>query len=206
MTGKGSSCLLVWSLLFCALPASPQANHTNRIMNPSWADADRPQPLPPLPARGPRSHGYPTIGFPNMVHASGIIFVGTVKRIERRPATNGQALETVAVTFHVEKALRGTRRGQNLTTSQWIGLWSSGQRYRVGQKVLLFLYPRSKLGLTSSVEGPLGRFTVDGSGYVLPTAAQFSAFRSDPVLGGKPRLRIGDFVLAVSQAGARNKP
>jgi len=87
--------------------------------------------------------------FPQLVRAAGTIFSGTVTRIERRAATRGQSVETVSVTFRVENAVRGASPGQNLTITQWIGLWTSGQRYRVGERVLLVLYPKSKLGLTS---------------------------------------------------------
>ncbi len=148
-------------------------------------------PLPPLRV----------FGFPQFVRAAGTIFSGTVTKIERRPATAGQSVETVAVTFRIEDALRGATPGQDLTITQWIGLWSSGQRYRVGERVLLFLYPVSKLGLTSCVGGALGRFAVDRSGWVLLTAQHLAAFGKDPVLGGKSRARFGDFALAVRHAG-----
>jgi|GraSoiStandDraft_60_1057301.scaffolds.fasta_scaffold32622_2 hypothetical protein len=148
-------------------------------------------PLPPLRV----------VGFPQFVRAAGTIFSGTVTKIERRPAAARQSVETVAVTFRIENALRGATPGQDLTITQWIGLWSSGQRYRVGERVLLFLYPVSKLGLTSCVGGALGRFAVDRSGQVLLTAQQLSAFQKDPVLGGKSRARFGDFALAVRHAG-----
>jgi hypothetical protein len=130
-----------------------------------------------------------------------MIFSGTVTKIERRAATAGQSVETVAVTFRIENALRGATPGEDLTITQWIGLWSSGQRYRVGERVLLFLYPASKLGLTSCVGGPLGHFAIDRAGQVLLTVQQLSAFRKDPVLGGKSRARFGDFALAVRHAG-----
>ncbi|HZC23192.1 MAG TPA: hypothetical protein VE866_07620 [Candidatus Binatia bacterium] len=140
------------------------------------------------------------VSFPGVARAAGMIFSGTVKRIERKPATRGSAVETVQVTFHVDNAMRGTTPGENLTISQWIGLWTNGQRYRVGERVVLFLYPPSKLGLTSSVAGPLGRFNMDSSGRVLLSANHLSVFRNDPVLAGKPRLRLSDFALAVRQA------
>jgi len=204
VTGKVSLCLLVPSLLTLGvLSASAQGDPPNRISDLSRFQPDPPKLSLPMPIRGPRPVGYPTPSFSGIVHAAGMIFFGTVKRIDRVPAINGQAIETVAVRFRVERPLRGAWRGQDLTISQWIGLWSSGQRYRVGQKVLLFLYPRSKLGLTSWVGGPLGRFAVDGSGYVLPTNEQYAAFRSDPVLGGKSRLRISDFASAVLRAGGK---
>jgi hypothetical protein len=130
-----------------------------------------------------------------------MIFSGTVTKIERRPARRGQSVEAVAVTFHIESALRGTATGRNLTINQWIGLWSSGQRYAVGERVLLFLYPKSKLGLTSCVGGLLGHFAIDRTGRVALTGQQLSAFRNDPVLGGKSRARFSDFALAVRHAG-----
>jgi hypothetical protein len=139
-------------------------------------------------------------GFPQFVRAAGMIFSGKVTNIERRPATLGQSVETVAVTFHIENAIRGATPGEDLTITQWIGLWSSGQRYRVGERVLLFLYPKSKLGLTSSVGGTLGRFAIDRMGRVLLTAQHLTAFREDPVVGGKSRARVSDFARAVRQA------
>lgn len=129
-----------------------------------------------------------------------MIFSGTVTRIERRPANSAQSLATISITFHIDSALRGARLGQNLTISQWIGLWSTGQRYRIGERVFLFLYPPSKLGLTSSVAGPMGRFQVDPGGRVLLSAQHLSAFRTDPVLGGKSRLLLSDFAWAVRHA------
>lgn len=141
-----------------------------------------------------------TVGLPVVTRAAGAIFSGTVVSIERRPATTAQVVETVAITFHVDNAIRGVTPGENLTISQWIGLWTSGQRYRIGEHVLLFLYPPSKLGLTSCVAGGMGRFSVDARGRVLLSAHHLSAFRADPVLGGKSRVRFSDFALAVRRA------
>ena len=174
-------------------PASSQIR-SGRFVYPSRLPLF-PVPVPlPLPPSG-------IFGFPNFVRAAGMIFTGTVTRVERRPATAGQSVETVAVTFHVENAIRGATPGQELTVTQWIGLWSSGQRYRVGERVVLFLYPASKLGLTSWVGGPLGRFAVDRAGWVLLTPQHLAAFGRDPVLGGKSRARFSDFALAVRHAG-----
>lgn len=149
--------------------------------------------LPPiLPPVGPGR-----IGFPLLVHAAGTIFSGTVTSIAHKPSTHNHAIETVAISFHVEQAIRGSTPGENLSIRQWMGVWSGGQRYRVGERVLLFLYPPSKLGLTSSVGGALGRFTVDPVGRVLLTAQHVSTFQKDAVLGGKSRLRVSDFAAAV---------
>lgn len=162
------------------------------------------EPLPPpraprLPVVVPVTPG--TFGFPQLARAAGTIFSGTVTAIERRPAKPTRAVETVAITFRVENAIRGATAGDTLTFSEWIGLWSSGQRYRVGERVMLLLYPPSRLGLTSCAGGELGRFDVDPAGRVLLSAQQLSAFRQDPVLGGKSRVPVSDFASAVRQAG-----
>lgn len=141
-----------------------------------------------------------TIGLPQLAQVAGMIFSATVTGIARRPASGGQSIETVAITFHVQNVIRGARPGEKVTIAQWIGLWSSGQRYRIGERALIFLYPPSKLGLTSCVGGPLGRFDLDSLGRVMLSAQQLSAFRRDPVLGGKSRASFRDFALAVRQA------
>ena len=71
------------------------------------------------------------------------------------------------ITFRVDVAVRGVRVGQVLKVREWAGLWDSRDRYRRGERVLLFLYPPSKLGLTSPIGGDMGRFEVGGDGRVL---------------------------------------
>jgi hypothetical protein len=144
------------------------------------------------------------IGFPSIARAAGAIFSGTVTAVARRPPSGGQSVETVVITFHVESAIRGATPGEDLTIAQWIGLWSGGQRYRIGERVLLFLYPPSKLGLTSCVAGGIGRFGIDPQGRVLLTAQHLSSFRTDPVLGGKARVLVSDFARAVQRAHEEN--
>jgi hypothetical protein len=143
-----------------------------------------------------------TITLPIITRSAGTIFSGTVTAITRRPPSSAQSVETVAVTFHVENAIRGATPGENFSIAEWIGLWSGGQRYRIGEHVLLFLYPPSKLGLTSCVAGEAGRFAIDIWGRVLLSAGHQSAFRSDSILGGKSRIGFGTFALAVRRAGA----
>jgi hypothetical protein len=66
----------------------------------------------------------------------------------------------------------------------------------VGEHVVLFLYPPSKLGLTSCVGGPLGRFSVDSLNQIALSEQHMAAFGADPVLGGKSRISFHDFVRA----------
>ena len=161
-----------------------------------WRDPTRPRPVPRPPG---------TIGLPEIARAAGIIFSGTVTSISRVSASGGSdsrsdVPQVVAVTFRVEHSFRGTTAGQNLTVSQWIGLWTSGQRYRVRERVLLFLYPPSKLGLTSCVGGTMGRFVVDPLGHVVLSEQHLTAFGADPALRGKSRVSMRDFSEAVRRA------
>lgn len=177
-----------------AEPAPDFALTLPRVLQPPERDPSSTlaRPLPVAPG---------TLGLPQIARAAGTIFSGKVTAIVRHPATLGQSVETVAITFRVERSLRGATPGDILTISQWIGLWSSGQRYRIGERVLLFLYPPSKLGLTSCVGGTMGRFRVDPRGRVLLSAQHLSALRTDPVLGGKSRVSFSDFAAAVQRAG-----
>src|SRR5215471_6883858 len=206
MDGRSTACLLLMLHILTANLAgqidrpgrSPDALPDFHIWLPENLEATAPafrnslrRPVPSLASPG----------FPQISASAGTIFSGTVTRIDHRVATSRQPVETVSITFHVENAIRGVMRGEDLTISQWIGLWSAGQRYRVGERVLLFLYPRSKLGLTSCVGGQIGRFAVDARGHVLLAPRHLLAFRADPVLGGRSRVPFSDFALAVRRAG-----
>jgi hypothetical protein len=200
--------LLIISLAVVVLPppVASQSDRVDRTSGASAADSAFPASLPvarppnfssPAPSRIPQPVGPIPIGLSLLVHAASTIFSGTVTAVAHKSATHSQAIETVAITFHVEQAIRGSTPGENLTIRQWMGVWSGGQRYRVGERVLLFLYPPSKLGLTSSVGGALGRFTVDPVGRVRLTAQHLSAFQKDALLGGKSGLRVSDFAAAL---------
>ncbi len=100
-----------------------------------------------------------------MARHSGMIFSGTALRVEHLAAESGGVAST-QITFRVQTAIRGVRVGQVIAIREWDGLWNSGERYRPGERVLLFLFPASRLGLTSPVGGRLGRFRVDEAGRV----------------------------------------
>ena len=206
MFGRSCTCLLALPfLIWLPVLVHGQSDHSDPgrdLVLPSLPAALQPPTPDPGPPRSPLKWLAPpgTFGFPQLTRAAGAIFSGIVIAITRRPANAGQSVETVAVTFHIEQAIRGTIPGEDLTISQWIGLWSSGQRYRLGEHVLPFLYPPSKLGLTSCVGGGMGRFAIDPRGRVVLSAQHLSAFRTDPVLGGKSRVRTSDFAWAVRRA------
>jgi hypothetical protein len=161
-----------------------------------------PPPYFPGPGRGPvgiypRRFPVPPvrIGLPQITRAAGTIFSGSVTAIASVSAFGSQ-VDAVSISFHVDRAIRGVIPGQTLTIFQWIGLWQGGQRYRVGEHVVLFLYPPSKLGLTSCVGGPLGRFSIDSLNQIALSEQHMAAFGADPALGGKSRIRFRDFIRA----------
>ena len=115
-------------------------------------------------------------------HAA-LIFAGRVLHIHRSTSVNLRDVESVEISFIVEQAIRGVRRGQTLTIREWAGLWVVRPRYRVGERVVLFLYPPSRLGLTSPVNEITGRFAVSSAGRVRFSPAQRASFGSHDVHG-----------------------
>jgi hypothetical protein len=97
---------------------------------------------------------------------SGRIFSGTVLWVEHRNSDSSSAPATTQIVFRVDEAIRNVRRGQTLEINEWAGLWQSGERYHPGERVLLFLYPPSRLGLTSPVGNRAGRFAVNRAGLI----------------------------------------
>jgi hypothetical protein len=158
-------------------------------------------PRPPDPRlRYPGTPGdsdFQKLVFRQLVRSAGIIFAGRVVFIGHARAPLRPNPASTSVTFQVENAIRGASRGENLTIREWAGLWTSGERYRVGERVLLFLYSPSKLGLTSPVAGALGKFTMDSPGQVVMGSQHVAAFAGDPILSGKTVVSYADFVLAV---------
>jgi hypothetical protein len=139
-----------------------------------------------------------------LIRPSGYIFIGTVLAAE--PVTsNPTELASMRITFRVEQSIRGVRPGQILTIRQWAGSWDGGARYRPGEHLLLFLYPPSKLGLTSTVGGRFGRFAMDWQGQTVANqarAAALTADRSRPswVIRGQTRVENRDFMRALTRA------
>ncbi|HKW17550.1 MAG TPA: hypothetical protein VJO35_08595 [Terriglobales bacterium] len=132
--------------------------------------ANVPRPAPrPLPVAGPP----PPIAlkpiFLPILHNSARIFSGTVLAVEHVNSSPSSTLAVTRIRFRVEEAIRGVHKGQVFEIKEWAGLWEAGERYRPGERVLLFLYPPSRLGLTSPVGHRAGRFPLDANGRVLLT-------------------------------------
>jgi len=100
---------------------------------------------------------------------SGMIFSGTVLKVQLPRAGDLEAILVVEVTVRVDRAIAGVEASQILTIREWAGAWSQ-HPLSPGQQVLLFLYPQSGLGLTSPVGGMLGQLAVKGK-LVVPPAS-----------------------------------
>ena len=152
-----------------------------------------------LPATAQGSSSAPSLR--QLTRSSGYIFAGKVSAIERVAARTTPDVATVKITFQVEQGIRGVHTGQRLVIREWGGLWEQGERYHPGERVLLFLYRPSKLGLTSPVAGALGRFAVDKTGQI-NLQDRIASLDSDPIavrLRRKSRVTSGDFARAIQR-------
>jgi hypothetical protein len=112
---------------------------------------------------------------------AGMIFAGTVLTAAVQTVTTqtGAAdrlapgtTPAVQLSFHVDEAIAGVERGQVLTIHEWAGAWSMHRPMSKGQHFLIFLYPPSRLGLTSPVGGSLGQVALDSSGQNVSNGVQ----------------------------------
>lgn len=160
---------------------------------------------PLTPNLRPRQFGPPAdssfqpLVLQRLVRTAGIIFSGRVTFIGHTTGVRPDPAST-AITFQVEHAIRGAVGGQRLTIHEWAGLWRSGERYHVGEQVLLFLYSPSKLGLTSPVAGDMGRFAMDPQGRIMISALHAATLAEDPMLSGKTVVPYADFAVAVRRS------
>ena len=151
----------------------------------------------PVPSQPPKL----SAGSRPLNQNSGYEFAGTVKAIEHVTAT-GHGVSTTRITFHVDTAVRGVHTGQTLVITEWAGLWGSREQYRVGERVFLFLYPVSKLGLTSPVQGTSGKFRIAGNGRVVVRPEQKGALpeRVARIIGDQREIELTEWADALQMA------
>jgi hypothetical protein len=101
--------------------------------------------------------------------SAGMIFSGTVLGVETQRAGKDRPLPLVLTKFRVDRAIAGVQSGQVLTVREWAGAWPLHRAMRGGLRLLIFLYPPSRLGLTSPVGGPLGQVVLDSRGEIVRT-------------------------------------
>jgi hypothetical protein len=137
-----------------------------------------------------------------LTRKAGFIFAGRVLRVER-PTPQPERVPLVRITFRVDQALRGVRRGQAFVLTQWAGAWDNGPQYREGQRLLVFLYPRGRTGLSSVVGGRLGQFDMDASGNIVLRSDQqhlLSRGRRQGLVRVPGRYRYRDFAGRIKRA------
>jgi hypothetical protein len=205
------SLIFATPMLLCGQDPPYGSSARSQVLAPDLSSLSYSVPLapvriPPSPNLLAHSPGAPGNGifqqlvFQQLVRAAGIIFSGRVTFIGHAASSSRPDPSSTTVTFRVEHAIRGTSTGRNLTIHEWAGLWTSGERYRVGERVLLFLYSPGKLGLTSPVAGAMGRFAMDSQGQILMNPLHAANLAADPILDGKIVVPYADFVLAVRRS------
>jgi hypothetical protein len=103
---------------------------------------------------------------------AGMIFAGTVLTSgapltnQTMPAEQRSAgtIPAVSLSFRVDEAIAGVKRGQVVKINEWAGAWAMHRPMIKGQHILIFLYAPSRLGLTSPVDGALGQIALDAGG------------------------------------------
>jgi len=119
-----------------------------------------------------------------MSRRAGMIFIGTVLKTAIRTSTTDRrvpaATPAVELSFRVDEAIAGTKRGQIVTIHEWAGARSMQRPMRSGQHILIFLYPLSRLGFTSPIGGSLGQVALDANGKdVAPLERAIRSARSE---------------------------
>ena len=146
----------LWNFCLSSFAAAQQSDQViaERVLGPQWKQLSR---------------------------RAGMIFTGAV--IKTAPLTAAQRATTQApatdrvvsagvptaapaiqLTFRVDDAIAGVEQGQILTIHEWAGAWSMHRPMSSGQRILIFLYPLSRLGFTSPVGGSLGQVALDPTG------------------------------------------
>ena len=142
------ACLLncgLWNMALSRSAAAQQSDEVvaERILGPHWKQLSR---------------------------RAGMIFAGTVLSTTPQAANvqptgrSAGATPAIELRFRIEEAIAGVDPGQVLTIHEWTGAWTMHRPMSKGQHILIFLYPPSRLGLTSPVGGPLGQVALDPSG------------------------------------------
>jgi len=156
---------LSWKLLVCALILPC-------LSLLGWAELMNRSAAPLVP------------GIRSQAARAGYIFDGTVESVEAIAPGSSNAIPVMRITFRVRTAIRGVRAGQRLVIRECAGLWEAGEQYRPGERLMLFLYPLSKLGLTSSVGGSLGRLVVGTNGRIEVNPDRYRTPRQAPLKPG----------------------
>jgi len=138
-----------------------------------------------------------------LARRAGMIFAGTVLAVAPPTAASDRALPSNQLTnqlsFRVDQAIAGVERGQTLTIHEWAGAWSMHRPMSKGQHILIFLYPPSRLGLTSPLGGALGQVALDPSGKNVVVQKPAAALGLRNGSSAKPRVPLDNGDVSVVQ-------
>ena len=99
-----------------------------------------------------------------IIEASSLIFSGVCTNVENIESDEKSNLPVYKYTFKVIDNIKGANK-EFITFKQWQAT-SEEAGYSIGEKYILFLYPESKLGLTSPVGFLQGQFAVQTKGFL----------------------------------------
>lgn len=131
------ACVTICTFSALAAAGEPDQAIVERVLGPQWKQLSR---------------------------RAGMVFAGTVLTVGPQTKGTGSTVPAFQLSFRVDRPIAGVARGQILTIHEWAGAWSLHRAMRSGEHLLLFLYPPSRLGLTSPVGGSLGQIVLDASG------------------------------------------
>lgn len=129
----------------------------------------------------------PAPSFRQLAQKARYIFAGTVLQVRKSEPAGPYGVATMRVTLRVDTPIRGVHAHQIVAIREWAELWREGDRYLEGERLLLFLYGKSRLGLTSLVAGDFGRFNINRDGEIVLEAARAVTPARDQVLKTSPR-------------------
>src|SRR5438105_12277862 len=122
--------LLVVCLASLATAQQPDQVAAARVLGPHWKQISR---------------------------VAGKIFTGEVISVAGQRGSKRHPLPILEMKLSVIHGIAGIRTGESLTIHEWNGASSMTRPVRIGEKLLLVLYPKSRLGLTSPVGGAAGQ-------------------------------------------------
>jgi hypothetical protein len=137
------------------------------VLLASFAHGETTVPVAPTSSSTPSTASSPQTVLDILQQMSGqadVIFAGQVLSV-RRPASGDATV--VEIEFRVDEAVRGCTVGVPYVLREWAGLWTrDGQRYRVGQRLLMLLHAPSAAGMSSPVGGLDGALPIRQGGTV----------------------------------------
>ncbi|MBI3474846.1 MAG: hypothetical protein HY010_03885 [Acidobacteria bacterium] len=112
----------------------------------------------------------------HMSRASGTVFTGTVISVAAEPTGKQNPLPIAVIRFRVNEAIVGVQPGQTIAIREWAGAWSMHRAMSPGERLLIFLYPPSRMGLTSPVGGRQGQVVLNARGdLIMSSLPEFEA-------------------------------